>query len=602
MHIVLLSGVAGLMVPWFCAAGAQEGAGGMSLASNGKAQSVIAVAKGASAVEQCAARELADYLGQVTGASFQITSPENAGERAVIAVGPGAAKAISPDLKLDIAALGQDGIVVQTRRPHLILTGADGAARGTLYAVYTFLEDTVGVRWWTSADSFVPRKGDLQIPDLNVTYVPKLFYREPYYRDLIRSPIFPARLKVNGHYEEVPAEYGGHCIIAGWCHTFYELLPPDKYFDKHPDWYSEVEGKRTTKGAQLCLTNEEMRKELTRVALEWLKNTPNAMMISISQNDCGGRCECSNCKRVEEEEGAPSGVLVRFVNAVAEDIEKEYPHVLVETLAYQYTRKPPLHVKPRKNVVIRLCSIECDFAHPLDSDANARFRDDIKAWSAIAPNLYIWDYVTNFSNFLAPHPNLRMLAPNIRFFLKNNAIGIFEQGDEGNSVGDFVRLRVWLISHLLWDPSRDVDRLMDEFLQGYYGAAAPHLKAYFDLVHKAVEPATVRLSCFSKEPDFLDLSTMNEATKLLDAAQKAVAADPVLSLRIRRDRMPLDSAWLVRYSKLREEAERTKQPFLGPQDPAAAYDHLMKAVKEFDAGPIREGGPMSDYDRMRPKN
>ena len=203
---------------------------------------------------------------------------------------------------------------------------------------------------------------------------------------------------------------------------------------------------------------------------------------SISQNDWMGRCECVKCKAIEEEEQSPSGLLLRFVNAVAADIEKEFPNVLVETLAYQYTRKPPKLARPRANVVVRLCSIECSFVQSLEEPQNRAFRDDIVGWSKIAPQLFVWDYVTNFSNYLLPHPNYRSLAPNIRFFVNHNTIGMFEQGDCGSSIGDFVRLRAWLITHLMWNPDLDEKSLTKEFMQGYYGAAAPHLLAYRDVI------------------------------------------------------------------------------------------------------------------------
>ena len=129
--------------------------------------------------------------------------------------------------------------------------------------------------------------------------------------------------------------------------------------------------------SQLCLTNEAARLELTKNALAWIKENPEAGMISISQNDNQNKCNAPADLEIEAREGSPAGPLLRFINAVAADIEKEYPGFLVETLAYQYTRKPPRIVRPRDNVVIRLCSIEADFSRPLDSDANAEFRGDV---------------------------------------------------------------------------------------------------------------------------------------------------------------------------------------------------------------------------------
>ena len=118
---------------------------------------------------------------------------------------------------------------------------------------------------------------------------------------------------------------------------------------------------------------------------------------------------------------------------------------------------------------MRLCSIECSFVQPLEGKQNETFCNDIRAWSRVAPHLFIWDYVTNFSNYILPHPNMRVLAPNIRFFVDNHVIGLFEQGDSGCSVGDFVRLRAWLLAHLMWDPRRDPQLLIRELPKATMG-------------------------------------------------------------------------------------------------------------------------------------
>ena len=196
--------------------------------------------------------------------------------------------------------------------------------RGSLYAVYTFLEDVVGVRWWTSTESYLPKTPTLRIKDLDIRYAPKLQFREAFYRDAFDG-VFAARSKCNGHFPRVPEAYGGHYPVLGWCHTFFQLLPPDKYFQDHPEWYSEIDGQRKADHTQLCLTNEAMRAELVQNALKWLRAVSNPGVIDISQNDWHGQCQCAKCRAIEEEEGSLSGPLLRFVNAVAEDIEREFP-------------------------------------------------------------------------------------------------------------------------------------------------------------------------------------------------------------------------------------------------------------------------------------
>ena len=579
------------MVALVAALSIASAASAADLARNGKTSYSIVISKDAVQPEKTAATELQSYLKQITSADFPIrTESQVKPDAPQILVGPSQRlKKLAPDVNWP--ALGHDGIVIRTVGNRLLLAG--GRPRGTLYAVYTFLEDSLGCRWWTSTESTIPDANTVALPQLNTIYTPKLLYREAFYRDPNENPLFAAKLKLNGHFYKIPPKYGGHYSILGWCHTFNALLPPGKYLAAHPEWYALVDGKRTP--TQLCLTNDEMRGELTKIALEWIRKDPTAGIISITQNDCGGNCQCPKCRAVDTEEEAPSGSLIRFVNAVAEDIEKQYPDVLVETLAYQYTRKPPLKVKPRHNVVVRLCSIECNFAKPMDSDANATFRDDMRKWASIAPNMYVWDYVTDFASYIQPHPNMRVLAPNLRFFVANNTIGVFEQGDSATTVGDFVRLRAWLLAHLEWDPSRDPNQLTSEFLKGYYGAAAPYLQVYLDLIHDSIEGKGQGLSCYNGDLSFMDLPVMTLATKLFDQAALAVAKDPVLARRVRRERMPVDHVWLMRYDDLKRQAEAENVPFVGPKDPAAACKEFIRLAREWKANNYSEGQSFESY-------
>jgi hypothetical protein len=564
-----------------------------TLVKDGKSSYSIVIAADAVAPEKNAAEELQKYLLEVTGVKLPIVT-ENEKTPGACRILLGQSKAVKnllPDT--DWKGLGFDGIIIKSVGDDLVISG--GRPRGTLYAVYTFLEDIVGCRWWTSTESFIPKKPTLEIGKQNIRYVPKLQYREAFYRETNSNPLFSLKLKLNGVNQQVPADYGGHYDIIGWCHTFYRLIPPDKYFKDHPEWFSELEGKRTTRISQLCLTNEEMRKELVKNALELIKANPTAGIISISQNDGEGQCQCEKCRAVEAEEGSPSGPLIRFVNAVAEDIEKEYPDFLVETLAYTYSRKPPLKVKPRHNVMVRLCSIECRFTKPLNSEDNKSFRDDVDGWKKAGANLYVWDYVTNFSNCIFPHPNMRVLAPNIRYLTDSGAIGIFQQGDASSTVGDFVKPRAWVISHLLWNPSLDEKKLMAEFINGYYGAAAPYISAYLDLIHNSAERDNALLGCYYEDADFLKLDVMNKATELFDQAERAASGDLELIKRVRRDRLPLDHTWLVRYNDLKKESQSKKLPFLGPKDPFKASEDYIHRIKSWKNEYYSEGMPFATY-------
>jgi hypothetical protein len=430
---------------------------------------------------------------------------------------------------------------------------AGGRPRGTLYAVSRFLQDQGNVRWWTPWASRVPRQPDFKVGTLNLRERPAFEYREPFWYPAF-NPQWAVRNRSNGQSANIPADLGGCIRYKGFVHTFYPLVPPEQHFTNHPDWFSELKGQRTTKHAQLCLTNPKLREFALDRVKQWLRESPEAGILSVSQNDWYGACECEKCKALDQAEGSHAGTLLDFVNYIAERIEPEFPKVAIDTLAYQYTRKPPKTIKPRPNVIVRLCSIECNFREPLDHPVNASFADDIRGWAKICDRLYIWDYTTDFAHYVQPHPNYYALGPNLRFFQNNHVRGVFEQGAYQSHGSEFAELRAWVLAQLLWNPKLDDRALIQEFLQGYYGEAAPHLARYLDLMYDASKG--VNLTCFSgTEVPFLKFPTLAKAEEIWNEAEAAVSGKPDLLTRVRVGRLPVRYAWLTRWEALRKEAD-----------------------------------------------
>jgi hypothetical protein len=168
----------------------------------------------------------------------------------------------------------------------------------------------------------------------------------------------------NGRLEE---KHGGKVSFAKgfFVHTFNRLVPPEKYFDEHPEYFSMIKGQRLKKNSQLCCTNPDVIRLCTEGIREAMRAQPRATVFSVSQNDWRNYCQCPVCQELAREKDSQIGPVLQLVNRVAEGVEKEFPDKIVETLAYQWTRRPPKNMRPRPNVVIRLCSIECCFSHPL---------------------------------------------------------------------------------------------------------------------------------------------------------------------------------------------------------------------------------------------
>jgi hypothetical protein len=255
--------------------------------------------------------------------------------------------------------------------------------------------------------------------------------------------------------------------------------------------------------------------------------------------------------------GSQTDALLTFINSVAEEIEKIYPDFLVETLAYRYTRKAPLSVKPRHNVLICLCDIECDFSVPLSHKTNREFMGEFTKWSKSTKNLFIWDYVANFRNLLIPHPNMQVIAPNIRLFAKLGVTGVFEQGDGYNTSAALAPLRTWVLAHLLWDPSLDETKLTSEFLHGYYGKAAPYIKKYMVIMENAVKREHFRLACDSSRPIYFNSSDLVSMMQLFDKAEKAVSKNPDVHRRVKIERMAVDHSWLLMRAGANDETLRS---------------------------------------------
>lgn len=562
----------------------RSAAAAVPIAEAGQARAVIVCAADAIEPEKHAAAELAAFLKQVTGAEFAVAATAGT-DRPRLLVGEGAAKLADPGFSL--GDLGAEGVVLRTAGQDLILAG--GRPRGTLYAVYTFLEDTVGCRWWSSKVSTIPRRPTLAVEALNIRYQPKFEYRESFWFDAFDGD-FAVRNKCNGHSERLSAKQGGKHSFEGFVHTFFPLVPPEKYFADHPEWFSEIAGQRKHEGAQLCLTNEEMRRELVKNLRERLRANPAATIASVSQNDWHGNCQCKSCAAIDAEEGSPAGSMIRFVNAVAADIEKDFPHVAIITLAYQYTRKPPKLTRPRPNVMVQLCSIECSFSKPLEDPRNQAFRSDIEGWAKMCDRLYIWDYTTNFAHYVMPHPNLRVLAPNVKFFAANNVKGVFEQGAYQSFGSEMAELRGWVLAKLLWDPSLDGQKLVDAFLDGYYGPAAPHVRAYLQTTHDAVEASGDPLGCFSSpEAKFLSFKTLSAGLQHLKAAEAAAGDDAELKGRVLTAQMPVLYTFILRWDALRKEAQGANAPWPVAETKQAVHERFMELAKAANVTMVAEG-------------
>jgi hypothetical protein len=497
-----------------------------------------------------AAAEFQRFTEQMTGVRLPIITDEGPLPESAVLLGDTRHTAQLLGGPADLRGLGEDGFRLVCRPPHLLILG--GPVRGTLYGVYETLEQFGGCRWYSSWHSVIPRLDVWRLPAFDQTQRPAFAMREPFWYDMFDGDL-AARNKVNGNAMRLADHHGGKVRFGGglFVHTFNILCPPEEFFATHPEYFSEINGQRVKDHSQLCLTHPEVLRIVTERLLARIRQDPEAKLFSVSQNDWYNYCTCSACQTIDNREGSPAGTMITFVNQVAEAVEKEFPEVWIETLAYQYTRRPPKTVRPRHNVVPRLCTIECDFSQPLDRSAfaeNRRFVEDIRAWSAMTDKLYIWDYTTNFRNYIGAFPNGLALQSNVRFFRDHHVVGLFEQGAYQGRHADFAELKAWLLAKWLWNPDLPAEPLLADFLDGYYGAAAPLVRRYLDELHSFHrDPETQPLRIFDdvKNPVIPD-SFYARAAKLWEEAEAAVQDSPAHSYNVRMGAIPVLYARLMR--------------------------------------------------------
>ena len=562
------------------------GADVIQLADAHWTQYQVVVADGGSPEVHAAARELAGFLQQVTVAEFPVVPASLARDEHQIIVGP--SKALDDTkLSVDWDALGPEGFIIRTVGPKLVIAGGPG--RGTINGVYTFLEDVIGCRWFTPKFSVIPKKTTLSLPPLDVMEVPA-FESRFVYCGSATDAAWSARQRLNTFTRDVTLglradgtrvpwgefindpRLAGAIHYARWhVHTIgHDMLLPYAMFDEHPEYFAVVKGKRIRKG-QPCMTNQDVAPLIASGAKQWIRQHPKARIISISQGDFANACQCPKCKAALEEYGI-SGVCMRFVNQVAEEIEKDYPNVLVDTLAYQWTRKPPKNVTMRKNVVIRYAPICGCSRHAYDDEGCKVNRSnnvyaDLVEWIRISPRVWVWYYAIPGYE-LHPYPNIGALSRDFKRMRDAGVKGYFIQAHAGAKMvmtGGLTDLKAYLFAKLMWDPDYDVARGVKEFVTACYGAAAPQVFTYLDRIDDAATyvgtDSDFHLGCGAKPR--LKTDKLAELDVLMDEAERAVADDAGVLWRVRLFRLSLQCA-IMRYadkgSLIRQKAIRGFYP------------------------------------------
>lgn len=578
-------------------------------------------------VERSAATELQDHLEKMCGVKLPVVK-ENATTDGIKCVYIGATgyaaeqRVAYPDNRFG------EGWAIQAADGNLILCGS--SKRGVLYAVYHLLEDAFGVRWWTLWDEYIPTMPTALVPaDYANSGVPAMEYRDVFVWPVNTDSRFAVRNRLNGWALPISKDLGGVEAFGHPAHVhtfdryfpeygsdqgnvrenFADVMNPEResYFITHPEWYAiSPRGKRIPK--ILCMSDEGLQQEFLSKLLKSIEfsyaeadaaGEPRPRYFDLSPADMRGECRCPRCAESIRKHGS-SGHQLRFVNKMAEEVKKVYPEAIVETISYWHYLVPPKDdTKPNDDVLVRYCNNKMDILHDIHHPNNRQYLEGLTKWISLCGkgNLYLWDYGVLY-NPNGMVPSMYKLGKNFRTFAELGVNGYFLEMEHCITT-DLWDIKVWMSSKLMEDPNLDQETLMNTFLAGYYGAAAPYIRRYLDAVHTRSEE-------YGASYDYCNASLIYAAGYtvedilfydqcFIDAL--AATSDPVIGRRVRHARMGLDRVIADNFAKWTVEAaeKNLKLPFEEAAVGRRIYETLAEQVELRGQWDPRGTEVMSQY-------
>ena len=514
----------------------QEISAPMYIVDDGVSDFVIVTEENPDATTKTAVNELQTYIKKISGTELKaVTENEVTSEDNAIIIGETSLEKEIVDINR--SEIAKDGFILHSDGKHLFIAGSDN--RGTLYGVYTFLEEYLGVRWFTPELEVVPENKDIVIDShINRIVEPSFSIRRNDY--LGTNDAHRARTKMNVSFWNEAKEYGGALTYVLWDVTLDKLVPDD-LITEHPEYFATTaEGTKTRD--HVCLSNPDVLSvavENARKAI--LACETDAKYIHIGQKDNTNYCRCENCEALYEKYGSVSAPTILFTNAFADALDDEFPDFMFTFYAYNETDRPPTDTTLRcnDNVAPVLCGLhKACRSHPLTEcgaqDGNETFYNlfgdneptisqDFANWVKIADTTYIYDYTINFINTAQFFSNFEYMQSTMKYMHDIGITGyIYNCGDTHTAA--FNELRNYLLCKLQWDVNCDVEYHMMDFMNAYYGEeAASYIKQIID-----IQTAQTKVSAHAFDFDWhyqAGFYPMNVAVALDGLWEKALTAD-----------------------------------------------------------------------------
>ncbi|MGN0535213.1 MAG: DUF4838 domain-containing protein [Eubacterium sp.] len=423
--------------------------------------------------------------------------------------------------------------------------------QGVTNGIFTFLEDYLGCMFLAPDCDYIPKLDTLKLEVCEKVFEPAFKWRSVYSQGTEKVPVLKNKSDYLGWHTKLRLNGAGGDNWGSWCHSSFRFISPDEYFKDHPEYFSLYKGKRVYEqgpvSGQLCWTNEDVYKIISEKLFSQMAENPDVHIWDVSQMDTwinrGVGCQCKKCREIDDREGSQMGSLLTFINRLADECAHRFPDNYISTLAYNYTAEPPKTLRPRDNVIIKLClmpgDVSTDYENPMGEWAKEAHKI-VSQWGKVAKHILIWDYNVDYHGYYIPFPLVDSMTANNRFYLENNVYGIFHQMAYETRAQD-AELHAYLFSKLMWNKDADVKALAERYIEKYYGDAAPYISEYYSAVQRNVHKYRQPLYIYA-QPDayrfgYLSDKCLKEYNAILDKAVESVKGNEELTKRVRRERL-----------------------------------------------------------------
>lgn len=525
-------------------------------------------------VEKAAAEELANYAGRIVGGKIDVVPASKytvKDEGLSFFVGTALAELL---LGEKFTPWKDEEYLLRTTEKGLVIAGNDGdgdpwsarTSAGSMLAVYTLLDDHLGVRWfWPDAfGEHVPNDPKSVVPELNVRATPAFTirsfshgysqYHTKTFSDAAKKFDRRARL--------------GWVRSAVFGHSWFDAfnLRTDETFKQHPEWFALVDGKR--RPPQMCTTNPEV---IDRMVEHVLNGKSDIMHISPS--DGGGFCECERCRALDVpgliaydgKNPQLSDRIFTYANEVARRVREKNPDRGCGMFAYTFYNKPPVRIKKLEpNLYL---SFVYQSAAMRDPQNLAEWRESVSGWQKLGAKMVVREGWGNHYYFDLPWPHEKQIIANLA---EAHRLGFVAAYGDGTKNYATCAPTYWALTRMLWNPARDPKAVMPEFYRSAYGPVAPQMQAFFETYGRSLDqhwaerervlPTTgiAYANIIASWRYLIPTSTVDEAEKHLQEAERLAP--------------PGEYAERVAFHRFGQEYTRTMLGLLEAYREASAYE------------------------------